>query len=584
MKRLTAWSLPALLLLMAVGCNKDDSHITGPVSSDQQQKKVETPPAGSWRVPENIDWTKLGAGKRYAKTSTALSKAGVKRARTATDPIVVNGGFEDGDFTGWQTDAYGYYGGDPYPGGFLTNADWYPGWAWNVGTHDPYTDYYLPENAPFLAVPFYHNEVPFVKSGTYAGSALENFPSYHEMYQDVDLPSTGDLSFAFWVRWKNYNPEWLDGVQDIIVTLRDPNSPETVLRTLFKASAVPGLPMFSGENGSADEAFYVQRTSVIRDSQHPLANQTVRLQFDINGVSAMLLVDLDDISITEAVTNHPPVANAGPDQTAECTSHSGASVTLDGSGSSDPDNDALTYAWSWAGGTATGATPTITLPLGSHEITLIVDDGKGGSASDVVVVNVVDTTPPVINLNGPSDVTVECPTPYVELGAVVTDACDPTPSLDITGSVDSHTVGDYTITYTGKDASGNTTVVTRTVKVVDITPPVISSVTATPNSLWPPNHKLVAVTVGVNASDNCGSVTSAIVGVTSSEADNGIGDGNTTNDIQNINGLSVDLRAERSGNGGGRIYTIKVRSADPSGNYAEKTVEVIVPGDNGKKH
>ena len=41
--------------------------------------------------------------------------------------------------------------------------------------------------------------------------------------------------------------------------------------------------------------------------------------------------------------NAPPVANAGPDQTVECTSTAGATVTLDGTASSDSDDDNLTY-------------------------------------------------------------------------------------------------------------------------------------------------------------------------------------------------------------------------------------------------
>jgi hypothetical protein len=574
MKRLTAWSLPALLLLIVVGCSKDDSLVTGPVANDQQQKKVDKPPAIMWEGWQNLDWTSLRAPSPVVKSYPALPSK-MKLAKTMNgDVVVMSEGFENG-FAGWTTVAT-LPNGSP-GGGFPGHSEW----AWYVGQNDPYTALYLPPSV------LSHNE-SLAHSGTKGASALEALPTYHQLYRDITLPLVGDLKIQFWMRWKNGEPAghqlWADPLQDIIITLRDPAN-DAVLKTLFQASSIsPELPAFSGVGGSMAEAFYVQQTIVIRDAQHPFPYETVRLCFDVNGGVYPMLADLDDISIIQNVTNHPPVANAGSDQTVECASPSGASVTLDGTGSTDEDNDDLTYSWTWTGGTASGATPTVTLPLGSHEITLTVDDGKGGTATDVVVVNVVDTTPPVVTLNGASEVTLECPAPYVELGAVVTDACDPNPSLDITGSVDSHTVGDYTITYTGKDASGNTTVVTRTVKVVDTTPPVISSVTATPNSLWPPNHKLVAVTVGVNASDNCGSVTSAIVGVTSSEADNGIGDGNTSDDIQNINGLSVDLRAERSGNGGGRIYTIKVRSADPSGNYAEKTVEVIVPGDNGKKH
>ena len=98
--------------------------------------------------------------------------------------------------------------------------------------------------------------------------------------------------------------------------------------------------------------------------------------------------------------NQPPVSNAGADRIIECAGPNGTAVTLNGSGSSDPDGDALTYAWTWNGGTATGVTSTVTLPLGTHTITLTVDDGKGGTATDTVIVTVQDSIPPVSTIRG----------------------------------------------------------------------------------------------------------------------------------------------------------------------------------------
>lgn len=86
--------------------------------------------------------------------------------------------------------------------------------------------------------------------------------------------------------------------------------------------------------------------------------------------------------------NQPPVADAGPDQNVTATGATGALVTLDGSGSSDPDGDSLTYGWSGPSGIANGVGPTVSLPLGTHVITLEVDDGTEID-SDVVQITVL---------------------------------------------------------------------------------------------------------------------------------------------------------------------------------------------------
>ena len=107
--------------------------------------------------------------------------------------------------------------------------------------------------------------------------------------------------------------------------------------------------------------------------------------------------------------------------------------------------------------------------------------------------------------------------------------------------------------------------------------PVIQSVTPSRNVLWPPNHKMVPVTLEVSATDNWQVVSARIVGVTSNEPQNGAGDGNTAADWQITGDLSVELRAERSGKGPGRVYTITVEVSDWVGNTSEQSTTVTVP-------
>jgi hypothetical protein len=105
----------------------------------------------------------------------------------------------------------------------------------------------------------------------------------------------------------------------------------------------------------------------------------------------------------EPTPNHPPLADAGPDQVVEAADADGALVTLDGSGSSDHDGDSLTFMWSWPSGRATGMRPTVRFPLGSTVVTLTVSDPQAASATDTVQITVRDTTAPTVAVTSPSD-------------------------------------------------------------------------------------------------------------------------------------------------------------------------------------
>ena len=82
-----------------------------------------------------------------------------------------------------------------------------------------------------------------------------------------------------------------------------------------------------------------------------------------------------------------------------------------------------------------------------------------------------DTVFPVITILGDNPASVELGSTYTDAGAT----SDGGESVSSSGSVDTDTVGTYTITYSATDAAGNTSTATRTVNVVDTTPPVITS-------------------------------------------------------------------------------------------------------------
>jgi hypothetical protein len=136
-------------------------------------------------------------------------------------------------------------------------------------------------------------------------------------------------------------------------------------------------------------------------------------------------------------------------------------------------------------------------------------------------------------------------------------------------------------------ASGLATVSTDTmdVSIGDTTPPTVAGA-ADPAVLWPPNHKLRQVDVDLIVLDSCDpDPTVLLTSLVSNEPDNDTGDGNTVDDIQEVETDTDDrsflLRAERKGNGSGRVYTATYNATDASGNFTDGVVEVLVPHDMG---
>ena len=147
-----------------------------------------------------------------------------------------------------------------------------------------------------------------------------------------------------------------------------------------------------------------------------------------------------------------------------------------------------------------------------------------------------------------------------------------------------YSLGDTTVTLKVTDETGLSGFCSAIVTVEDLEPPTIENVTANPNVLTPPNHKMKPVEVIVSVSDNCDTEPACkIVSVISNELINGPGDGNTAPDWEITGELTVNLRAERSGKGDGRVYTITVECTDDSENSSTETVDVTVPHDKGKE-
>jgi hypothetical protein len=221
-------------------------------------------------------------------------------------------------------------------------------------------------------------------------------------------------------------------------------------------------------------------------------------------------------------------------------------------------------------------------PVGTTTVTCTSSVGPTCSFK----VTVKDAQAP--NITCPANITVNASpgacSATVTFTVTATDNCSVPVVVSSPPSGSVFALGTTTVHSTATDAAGNQSTCSFTVTVKDVTPPVITTSGQT-IALWPPNHKYQTIKVTdlvTGASDLCDpSVTLSSVTismVTSDEPDNSEGDGNTTHDIViAADCKSVQLRAERQGNGNGRVYTITFKVTDAFGNVGTATAKVTVP-------
>lgn len=114
-----------------------------------------------------------------------------------------------------------------------------------------------------------------------------------------------------------------------------------------------------------------------------------------------------DIEIHGAIPNLLPIANAGPDQTLECTSPDGAVAHVSALASRDPDGgiqDMISAWWTTQGNafdlSINGFTADLAVPLGSRHYDLVISDRWGAMSADEVVITVQDTAGPIFETIG----------------------------------------------------------------------------------------------------------------------------------------------------------------------------------------
>jgi hypothetical protein len=117
-------------------------------------------------------------------------------------------------------------------------------------------------------------------------------------------------------------------------------------------------------------------------------------------------------------------------------------------------------------------------------------------------------------------------------------------------------------------------------------PPDTSEAYASPDCIWPPNHKYVDISIlGVTDPDG-DAIAITITGITSDEptaSDKGSGGAKHAPDAYGIGTGTASVRAERSGAGDGRVYEITFTADDGNGGTSSGTVSVGIPHDRASK-
>jgi len=270
---------------------------------------------------------------------------------------------------------------------------------------------------------------------------------------------------------------------------------------------------------------------------------------------------------------------------------------------------AVLLDWTEVGGGAAnlalGALDTA-LPLGAHTLTLEIgepeSDGYAMTASDTMTLT-IQNTPPDASVS--EDQTVQINLDLIVVSASLMDFDGDTLSyewrkggevLDF-GSVSAPAGGDPVaiddllvspgdprfplgenivelVVDDGVNEAANFAAV---VNVVDTMAPTLCPVPSR-RILWPPNHKLLPVTVWANAFDNGGGALTLDVTVESSQpAEPGETDYYIDSVDDDTGVIELRLRSEREGKGFGRVYKVTVTATDESGNQSSAVVRILCP-------
>lgn len=291
---------------------------------------------------------------------------------------------------------------------------------------------------------------------------------------------------------------------------------------------------------------------MVTGSVNPNAVGTYTIAYDVSD-SAGLVATQVTRTINVIDTNAPTVlfGTNGNDTYAKTRN---TTVTLYDTGGID----ITSCKYQWATSTTTPSEDSFTMSFingGIIETPFAVTGGyylwvlvKDSSLNTTIIRSNIfnlDNTIPVITMNGSNNININKGSTYSDAGATATDNIDGTLTVNASGTVNVNVVGEYQVTYTATDSSGNQAIpVVRTIIVRDVVAPEITILGSNPYSL---NVGNTYVDPGATAMDDV--------------------DGNVTSRIQTTSNVNTNLPG---------TYTVTYTVKDNANNTATRTRTVTI--------
>ena len=306
----------------------------------------------------------------------------------------------------------------------------------------------------------------------------------HNTYVDAGASSTdavdGDISAGI-IASSTVNTEAL-GTYTVTYTSTDSHENSTSsVRTVNVIDTTAPVITILGSNPVQVEAgtTYTDAQATAND------NYNGDLTSDIVASSTVNTAVIGDYSVTYTVVDtsgngatSTRIVNVRDTIAPSLTLNGSSTITLEvGSTFTDPGATASDSFDTSVSSSSVEVTGTVnTSVVGTYPLIYSVSDASGNTSTTSRIVNIIDTTAPVITILGSNPVQVEAGTTYTDAQATSTDNYDGdiTSKIVASSSVDTAIIGDYSVVYMVVDTSGNGATSTRIVNVRDTIAPVLT--------------------------------------------------------------------------------------------------------------